>query len=93
MLRSRLARPGSSSVLSDASSQTAAMCRGEIGCQISCSKRPKRKTSQTPLSAPSQTPKATILFFGKKVAYVDLSLCRIEGLRQTFPKAMAQLEP
>jgi glutathione S-transferase len=32
--------------------------------------------------------------FGKKVAYVDLSLFQmIEGLRYAFPKAMARLEP
>jgi glutathione S-transferase len=32
--------------------------------------------------------------FGKKITYVDLSLFQmIEGLRYTFPKTMAQLEP
>jgi hypothetical protein len=32
--------------------------------------------------------------FGKKIAYVDLSLFQmIEGLRYAFPKSMARLEP
>jgi glutathione S-transferase len=38
--------------------------------------------------------KGSDLVFGKKAAYVDLSLFQmIEGLRYAFPKTMARLEP
>ena len=42
----------------------------------------------------NRTPKAADFIFGKKAAYVDLSLFQmIERLRYAFPKTMAPLEP